>query len=200
MRQARDREAKRTHPRTHGSVLAVAEGKRRKPRADNFRSDPLYPRVVRTVAKLLERGKVVTPVDVLVGMNLLTLERVIDWRHGRLPYLERVIDCNLSRLSRLLRILRLHAHDLNLKPSRTVYMRWGKGRKSPLRFTKTGDANLELAYSTHLIWTGTGPFHPPRPKASSEAPQEPPPRPAQASEAVVEFPGGLARAADRQLR
>jgi hypothetical protein len=35
-------------------------------------------------------------------------------------YLEHVINCNLSRLSRLLRILRFHAHDLNLKPSLTV--------------------------------------------------------------------------------
>jgi hypothetical protein len=33
---------------------------------------------------------------------------------GRVPYLEKVIKCNLTSLARLLRILRLHAHDLNL--------------------------------------------------------------------------------------
>ena len=58
-----------------------------------------------------------TPVDVLIGMGLLRPEHVKDWRFSRVPYLERVINCNLSRLSRLLRILRFHAHDLNLKPS-----------------------------------------------------------------------------------
>lgn len=108
-----------------------------------YREDPLYPRVARAVAGLLEHGKVVAPVDVLVGMGLLTREQLKAWRHGRVGYLERVINCNLSRLSRLLRILQFHAHDLNLKPSWTAYMRWGKGPKQRLRFTKTGDARLE---------------------------------------------------------
>ena len=75
------------------------------------------------------------------------------------PYLERVIDCNLTRLSRLLRILRFHAHDLNLKPSATAYMRYGKGPKQRLRFSKTGDAGIEAAYSTHFVWPGKRPFH-----------------------------------------
>lgn len=101
------------------------------------------------------------PVDVLIGMGLLTREHLDDWRRGRLPYLERVINCNLARLSRLLRILRFHAHDLNLKPSWTAYMRWGKGPKQRLRFTKTGGLKLEESYATHFVWPGKGPFHPP---------------------------------------
>jgi len=76
-------------------------------------------------------------------------------------YLEREINCNLTRLSRLLRILRFHVHDLNLVPSTTDYRRWGKGRKQRLRFTKTGDARLEVAYATHFVWPGKSPFHPP---------------------------------------
>ena len=68
----------------------------------------------------------------------------------RTPYLERVIDCTLTRLSRLLRILRFHVHDLNLVPSTTDYQSHGKGRKRHLRFTN-GDARLEVAYATHFI-------------------------------------------------
>src|SRR2546427_464205 len=83
--------------------------------------------------------------DVLVGMDLLTREHLEDWRRGRTPYLERVINCNLARLARLLRILRFHAHDLNLKPSLTAYMRSGRGPKQRLRFTKTGEPKLEEA-------------------------------------------------------
>lgn len=124
-----------------------------------YRADPLYPRIVRAVAAILETGKVVAPTDVLTGMGLLTSARIDDWRHGRVPYLERVIDGNLSKLSRLLRILRFHAHDMNLVPSLTVYMRHGKGPKQRLRFTKTSDEKLEAAYSTHFIWPGKGPFH-----------------------------------------
>lgn len=129
---------------------------------DNYRDDPLYPRIVRAVAPLLARGKVVAPVDVLMGMGLLDARRLEDWRFGRVPYLEQVINCNLTRLSRLLRILRFHAHDLNLVPSTTAYMRWGRGPKQRLRFTKTGDPRIEEAYSRHFIWPGKGPFHPPR--------------------------------------
>jgi hypothetical protein len=77
-----------------------------------------------------------------------------DWRFGRVPYLEMVIHGNLTRLSRLLRILRFHAHDLNLVPSVTAYMRWGKGPKQRLRFTKTGDKK--------------GPFRPPRFRATEQ--------------------------------
>ena len=82
-----------------------------------------------------------------------TFEPLREWRRGRIPYLERVVDCNLTRLGRLLRILRFHAHDLNLKPSMTPYMRWGNGPNQPLRFTKTGDPRIEEEpYATHFVW------------------------------------------------
>jgi hypothetical protein len=125
----------------------------------DFRDDPMFPRIERVVADLLATGNVVMPVDVLIGMGLLRPDRLNDWRRGRVPCLERVIGCNLTLLSRLLRILRFHAHDLNLRPSATVYMRYGKGPKQRLRFSKTGDAGLEAAYSTHFVWPGKRPFH-----------------------------------------
>ena len=112
---------------------------------DRFQDDPLYPRIAGAFEQILARGKFVAPVDVLIRMNLLTPERLEDWRRGRVPYLEKVINCNLTRLSRLLRILRFHAHDLKLVPSITVYTRWSKGPKQRLRFTKTGDPKLEQA-------------------------------------------------------
>jgi hypothetical protein len=128
-----------------------------------YRDDPMYPRMARAVGAILERGKVVAPVDVLLGMGLLAPERLEDWRRGRVPFLERVIGCNLTRLSRLLRMLRFHARDLHLVPSFTDYRRWGKGAKDRLRFTKTGDPKIEEAYGTHFVWPGKGPFQPPRP-------------------------------------
>jgi hypothetical protein len=129
--------------------------------------DPLYPRIVRAVDAILANGKVVAPVDVLVRMGLLTPEHLEDWRRGRVPYLERVINCNLTRLSRVLRILRFHAHALNLKPSWIPYRRWGKGPKQRLRFTRTGEPRLEEAYATHLVWPGKGPFQPSAPKGTT---------------------------------
>lgn len=131
---------------------------------DTYRGDKLYARVVHAVEQILAKGKVVAPVDVLVRMGLLAPKRHEDWRRGRVPYLEKVIDCNLTRLSRLLRILRFHAHDLKLIPSSTAYMRWGNGPQQHLRFTKTGEPKLEEAYARHFVWPGKGPFHPPHSK------------------------------------
>ncbi len=136
-----------------------------------YMDDPIYPRIVRAVAAILASGKVVAPVDVLVRMELLKPSDLENWRRGRVPYLERVVKCNLTRLSRLLRILRFHAHDLHLVPSETAYMRHGKGPKQRLRFSKTGDPGLERAYSTHLVWPGKEPFHMPR--AKGDPPGEP---------------------------
>jgi hypothetical protein len=124
----------------------------------NFHEDRLSPRIERAVAEILQHGKVVAPVDVLVAMDLLAPEHLDDWRRGEVPYLERVVRCNLTKVSKLLRILRFHAHDLNLVPSLTAYMRWGKGPQLRLRFTKTGDPKLEEAYARHFVWPGKSPF------------------------------------------
>lgn len=118
---------------------------------DNYKKDKYYIRIVRAVEVLLSRGDVVAPIEVFVDMKLLTLESVNDWRRGRVPYLEKVIRCNLAEASRILRILRLHVHDLDLSPSITVYCRHGKGPKTRLRFTKFGEPALEEAYSRHFV-------------------------------------------------
>jgi hypothetical protein len=132
---------------------------------DDFRRDPMFLRIERAVAAILTKGKVVAPVDVLVGMDILAPKDLEDWRFGRVPYLERVVRGSLSRLSRLLRILGYHCHDLNLVASQTTYVKWGNGPRMPLRFTKTGEPRLEKVYARHFVWPGKGPFHPPREKS-----------------------------------
>ena len=142
--------------------MAEEPTRQRRPVENPWQDDPLRPRVEKAVAGILTVGKVVAPVEVLMRISLLSRENLERWRHGRVPYLERGISGSLPRLSRLLRILRRHAHDLSLVPSITIYHRWGKGPKTLLRFTKTGDAKIEEAYSRHFVWPGKGPFHPPR--------------------------------------
>jgi hypothetical protein len=124
----------------------------------------MFPRIERAVAAILANGKVVAPGDELVKMDVLALSDLEDWRFGRVPYLERVVRGSLSRLNRLLPILGFHCHDLKLVPSHTAYVKWGKGPRTPLRFTKTGEERLEKIYARHFAWPGKGPFHPPREK------------------------------------
>ena len=117
----------------------------------NYKQDVHYAPIVRAVENLLREKGSVAPVELFIRLDLLSAESAEDWRRGRISYLERVIRCNLSKASRILSILRMHAHDLDLKPSLTVYKRWTKGSRPLLRFSKTGDRNIEEAYARQFV-------------------------------------------------
>jgi hypothetical protein len=117
-----------------------------------YGKDKYHPRVVRAFAKILLKTDVVAPVDVFIEMGNLSKTNHDSWRQGKVPYLERVIEGNLSKANRILRIIGFHAHDLNMVPSTTIYHQWGKGKKRPLRFSKSGNKEVEDAYSRHYRW------------------------------------------------
>jgi hypothetical protein len=120
--------------------------------AANYTKDKLYAPVARAVTEVLARNKYVAPVDVLLQLGRITKQHYEDWRFGRIPYLERVTSGGLGKMSRILRIIEVHCRKLNLSPSPTVYRKWGKGGKRiVLRFSKSGQANLEAAYSRHYL-------------------------------------------------
>jgi len=114
---------------------------------DEYKNNPLYPRIVVATSECLEVSEFVAPVDVFVKLGYLSKDDLNKWRAGQIGYLENAIKCNLSKAGSILRILRFHAHDLNLCASITIY----KHKSKLLRFSKTGDQNIETAYSTHLL-------------------------------------------------
>ncbi len=116
----------------------------------NYRKDKYYTRIVRAVEKIPAHEREVKPLDVFFNMGMIEKKNIDRWKKGQVPYLENVLQGNLSKLSRVLRILRLHAHALNLSQKVTPYK---KGKKA-LRFSKYGDSKLEEAYSTHFIKPG----------------------------------------------
>ena len=74
----------------------------------------------------------VSPVDVLLAMGRLTRENYERWRFRQVPHLERVLTGSLNEHADFCRALRAHyADELKLKPSRTAYTSWGKGRRQP---------------------------------------------------------------------
>jgi hypothetical protein len=120
--------------------------------AANYQKHQFYPAIAGAVQAILKTNKVVTPVEVLLRLQRITKQQHEDWRFGRIPYLERVCVGNLSKLSVILRILDHHARALGLKPSQTVYHKWGRGGKHIiLRFSKSGAPALEAAYSRHYV-------------------------------------------------
>ena len=94
----------------------------------------------------------VAPVDVLLEMGNLTPKHHEAWCRGHVPYLERVFAGSLSKANRILRLLGFHVHDLNMLPRRTVYHQWGQGTNRLLRFSKSGNQDVEKAYATHYVW------------------------------------------------
>ena len=98
------------------------------------------------------------PVDVLVDTGILPKQKYEDWRFGRVRYLEAVCNANLKRLSFVLYQMRVYAQAHGLKPSFCYYKRWGikkkgqgRGAVIPLRFSRSGDAEIERRYATHYV-------------------------------------------------
>ncbi|MBC8432278.1 MAG: hypothetical protein H8D96_10190 [Desulfobacterales bacterium] len=119
---------------------------------NTYRKDKYYPRVVKAVGKMLAHADVVAPSDILIEMGNLSKKNYEAWRKGQVPYLERVFEGSLSKANRILRIIGFHVHDLNMVSRQAVYHQWGKGKKRMLRFSKSGDPNIEKAYSRHYYW------------------------------------------------
>jgi hypothetical protein len=110
----------------------------------------LEQRVVRVAEAVLAERKYVTAIDVLIGIGWLEPRRVDEWRHGRVDYLERVVQAGLGNISTAMGLFRRWAEARDLKPSETGYAARSRGR-SPLRFSKSGDPSIEQAYRTHWV-------------------------------------------------
>ena len=103
------------------------------------------------ISELSDEKGYICSIDVLLGLNYLSKTDYEKWRNGQVDYLERVCQTNLGKLTTINKIIRQVATKMNLVPSLTVYNKWGKGPKQKLRFSKSGDFNIEKAYSTHFL-------------------------------------------------
>ena len=102
----------------------------------------LHGKVHSAAYNLLKEKGFVAPVEVLMSIGVLSKEKYEDWRNGRVQYLERVCQINLSKLSTINHEIRVFARKNNLKPSFTVYNKWGKGKDIRLRFSKSGSEGI----------------------------------------------------------
>lgn len=111
----------------------------------------LHSKVNSAMYKLIKNKGFAAPVDVLMEIGVLSKADYENWRFGRADYLERVCKINLKKLSTINRTIRAYAKQHNLKSSWTDYRKWGKGQNIRLRFSKSGDENIERQYATHYI-------------------------------------------------
>jgi hypothetical protein len=107
--------------------------------------------IKRIISELSEGKGYICSIDVLLGLNYLTRTDYEKWRNGQVECLEKICQTNLSKLTTINKIIRQVATKMKLEPSLTVYNKYGKGPKQRLRFSKSGDFNIEKAYSTHFL-------------------------------------------------
>ena len=100
-------------------------------------------------AALAARG-FVTAIDVLTGLGWLAPSSERAWRQGRIAYLERAVTANLSKTSTAMRHFQRWAQSRGLNPSETAYLARTRDRRT-LRFSKSGEPTIEVAYRTHWI-------------------------------------------------
>jgi hypothetical protein len=111
----------------------------------------LESRVIRAAETALSHQHYVSVIDVFCGMGLLHTAQIDLWRKGRVDFLERVIQGNLSKISSSIAIFRRWAWEKGLKPSETGYVRRTRGGTLPLRFSKSEDPEIEKNYRTHYV-------------------------------------------------
>ena len=100
-----------------------------------------------------------TPVDTLISIGVLSKKSYEDWRFGKISYLEKACTANLKILSLIMHQMRTYAQKQGWKPSFCYYKRWGVKKKGgqghkpviPIRFSKSGNNDIEKSYSTHFV-------------------------------------------------
>lgn len=107
-------------------------------------------RIVRAAEEALTQRQFVAAIDVLMGLGWLQQRRVDEGRQGRVEYLEEVVGANLGKISAAMLAFRDWARERGLRPSETAYLARSRERR-PLRFSKSGDPEIEPAYRTHWV-------------------------------------------------
>lgn len=116
-----------------------------------MKDSELEKQIIKIIHELSDKKGIICSVDILIQLDYLSQVDYMNWRNGKVEYLEKVCKVNLSKLSTINQIMKHNAVKMNLKPSWTGYNKYGKGAKQKLRFSKSGNEIIEKAYATHWI-------------------------------------------------
>lgn len=107
-------------------------------------------RIRNSMDKQIEEKGFATVVDTFIDIGILEKLHYEKWRKGQVLYLEKVCKVNLNKLSEIIKEIYKYSKELDLKERFTFYKKYGKG-KVKLRFSKSGQDNIEKRYATHFI-------------------------------------------------
>lgn len=90
-------------------------------------------------------------VDIFIELGYLSKQDYEKWRFKQIAYLEKALCKNLGSINFIMKTVRQNCRNGKCRESWTGYNSWGKGPSIKLRFSKTGNPNIEQAYATHFL-------------------------------------------------
>jgi hypothetical protein len=111
---------------------------------------PLVERVHEAAEAALARQKYVSLIDVLGGIRWLDGGAVHRWRLGQIECIEEAIQAHPSSLAEAKELFVSWAAGRGLAPSEVQYVARTPQRQA-LRFTRSGDTNVEELYRIHWV-------------------------------------------------
>src|SRR5712671_624394 len=110
----------------------------------------LEERVTTAAEKALAARGYVAPIDILLGIGWLDPNTARRWQQGQIERLEDALQTNPTRISEALSLFYSWATTNGLIPSEAQYL--ARTPAQPvLRFSKSGEPGIELAYRTHWM-------------------------------------------------
>jgi hypothetical protein len=111
---------------------------------------PIVDRVTQAAERTLAAQGYVSPLDVLVGLRWIDSGTVARWRQGQINCLEAATQTNLPRITEAMKLFRSWAAQRGLFASETQYVA-RTPRRQALRFSRSGNPQIEAAYRTHWV-------------------------------------------------
>jgi len=111
----------------------------------------LKERVIAAAEAALADHHYVSPIDVLLGIRWLAPNHIDEWRKGRLPYLEMLIQAPVPKRSQAIEILREWAEQRGLRPESQIYPARSVRASHELQFTSEGDPEIERLYRVNYL-------------------------------------------------
>ncbi|MCW5589845.1 MAG: hypothetical protein KIT27_09310 [Legionellales bacterium] len=108
-------------------------------------------RIIEIANKTLLENQYVSWFDILLGLGWLQSTPLDNWRKGRMPYLEQVMQANPNKLNYAMNYFRQWANDCGLIPSETSYFTRTDGQERELQVSKSGDPVIEKYYRTQYL-------------------------------------------------
>ncbi len=111
----------------------------------------LHKKLSIVTSELLHEKGYISFVDVFIKLSYLDVKDYEFWRRQKIPYLEKAIKVNLGTINFIMKTVQKNSLRGKLKSSWTGYKSWGQGNKVSLRFSNSGEANIEKLYAIPFV-------------------------------------------------